>query len=50
MTNNVRFTFRIPNELLLKLKAEANEKGVSVNAQILQILWEWADHETNHRR
>lgn len=51
MTNNVRFTFRIPNELLLKLKAEANEKGVSVNAQILQILWEWSkEHEASRRR
>ena len=41
MTNNARFTFRIPNELLEMLKKEASKKGVSVNAQILQILWEW---------
>ncbi|PXX77385.1 Arc family DNA-binding protein [Dielma fastidiosa] len=36
-----RFTFRIPNELLNVLKHEAEKKGVSNNAIILQILWSW---------
>lgn len=38
-----RFTFRIPEQLLNQLKDRANFLGVSVNALILQILWEWAD-------
>ena len=36
-----RFTFRIPTELLNTLKNEAEKKGVSNNAFILQILWNW---------
>ena len=40
-----RFTFRIPKDLLARLKNEAVEKGVSVNALILQILWEWSDRQ-----
>ena len=38
-----RYTFRLPQELLSVLKKESNEIGVSVNALILQILWEWAE-------
>ncbi len=41
MTNNVRFTFRVPKELQSNIKKEAEKKGVSVNAQMLQILWDW---------
>lgn len=37
-----RFTFRIPKKLLDALKGEAEEVGVSVNALILNILWDWA--------
>lgn len=40
-----RFTFRLPTVLLNQLREEAEELGVSVNARILQILWEWADHK-----
>ena len=39
----VRFTFRLPNELFNKVKFEASKQGVSVNALILQILWDWVD-------
>lgn len=41
MTNDdrIRFTFRIPSKLMDSLKQEAEEKGVSLNAFILQILW-----------
>lgn len=38
-----RFTFRIPEELLNSLKYESERIGVSVNALILQILWEWVE-------
>ena len=41
MTNKserIRFTFRIPDELLSLLKKEADKTGVSVNAQILHII------------
>ena len=37
----VRFTFRLPKELFDNLKNEAKKKGTSVNALILQILWDW---------
>ena len=36
-----RFTFRIPERLMKSLKEEAGKIGVSLNALILQILWEW---------
>lgn len=39
----IRFTFRMPEELLSKLKDESERFGVSVNALILQILWEWVE-------
>ena len=38
-----RFTLRIPSELFKLLQEEAKRTGVSINALILQILWE----ETN---
>ena len=38
-----RFTFRIPSKLIDLLRKEAVEKGVSLNALILQILWEWVE-------
>lgn len=41
-----RFTFRIPDPLLQKLKQESNEFGVSINALILQILWSWIKENT----
>lgn len=46
MTNKderARFTFRIPQKTFDLLKVEAEKRGVSVNALILQILWEWAN-------
>ena len=49
MTNKkderVRFTFRLPQELMEKIKQAANKQGISLNAQILQILWEWKKKE-----
>lgn len=49
MTNNARFTFRLPVELLNLIKAEADKKGVSVNAQILHILWEYLEKQENKK-
>lgn len=40
-----RFTFRIPSKLLKMLRREAQDKGVSLNALILQILWDWTDNQ-----
>ncbi len=37
-----RFTFRLPSELMMKLRDESRKSGTSVNAFILKILWEWA--------
>lgn len=45
MTNNARFTFRLPVELLNLIKTEADKKGVSVNSQILHILWEYLEKQ-----
>lgn len=36
-----RFTLRIPSALMLELKQTSANTGVSVNALILQILWDW---------
>lgn len=41
--NRVRFTFRMPDTLFEELKRRAEKVGVSTNALILQILWDWAD-------
>ena len=35
------FTFRTPKPLLKIIKDYSSKKGVSANATILQILWEW---------
>ena len=43
--NRIRFTFRIPTSMFEALKAEAEKRGVSINALILQILWEWAEEK-----
>lgn len=40
-----RFTFRIPTTLMKLLREEAKNKGVSLNALILQILWDWVKEE-----
>ncbi len=37
----VRFTFRVPDKLAEKLRKESERLGVTVNALILQILWDW---------
>lgn len=43
--NRARFTFRVPDRLYELLKEEAAAKGVSLNALILQILWDWAERQ-----
>ena len=44
MTNDkVRFTLRVNEELYNALKAECKRTGVSLNALIVQILWEWLE-------
>lgn len=34
---------RMPEKLKEMLKQEAEEKGISLNAQMLSILWQWAE-------
>lgn len=36
---------RMPETLKAILKKEAEKKGISLNAQILQILWDWKKDE-----
>lgn len=52
MTNGdtVRFTFRLPKELMQQLKDTAYSKGCSVNAFILQILWDWVDRNKERKK
>lgn len=38
-----RYTFRLPNELYEELEEQATKQGISVNALILRILWEWEE-------
>jgi len=40
-----RYTFRLPNTLLEKIKHQAYITGVSSNALILQILWDWIEQD-----
>ncbi len=42
MTNNAeRFTLRITKELKCQLEARRKQIGVSLNALVIQILWDW---------
>lgn len=45
MTNDarIRYTLRLPDELMKKIQAETAINGTSKNAFILQILWQWAE-------
>ena len=38
-----RYTFRLPKELYQKLKQEAKKQGISINALMLNILWDWEE-------
>ena len=42
-----RFTFRLPDSLMSRLKDEAQSKGVSINALILNILWAWLEKNSD---
>ena len=46
----VRFTFRVPEGVLEKIREEANRKGFSINSFILQILWEWVMTQKEERK
>lgn len=43
--DRARFTFRLPSDLFEKVKQIACNQGVSKNALILQILWEWIEKQ-----
>ena len=45
----VRFTLRLPNNLIECLRKEANKQGVSINALILNILWEWVEKNSKNK-
>lgn len=47
--DRARFTFRMPEKLLTQIKTESEALGVSVNALILQILWEWVKKNTDQK-
>ena len=43
----VRFTFRLPNHLFQQIKSQSDNLGVSINALMLQILWDWVGNQEN---
>lgn len=43
--DRMRFTLRLPAELLNLLQLEAGKVGVATNALILQILWEYVENK-----
>ncbi len=40
-----RFTLRLPATLFMQLQVDGEKLGVSTNALILQILWNWMDRK-----
>lgn len=40
-----RYTFRMPEELYQIAKTKADRLGISMNALLLDILWEWKKNE-----
>lgn len=46
-TKRVRTGLRIPIELNTELILLAEKNGISKNALILQILWEWVEKNNN---
>ena len=40
-----RYTFRLPKGLYLKLEQEAKKQGISINALMLKILWDWSERK-----
>lgn len=37
-----KILIRVPEQLKAKILKETNQMGISMNALILQILWDWA--------
>ncbi len=45
MTEKSRIGLRIPKDILDQFKMIAQNRGISVNALIINILWEWLKKE-----
>ena len=45
--NRERFTLRMPTQLYEAIGKQATETGVSLNALILHILWDWVKQNEN---
>ena len=43
-------TTRPPEELHKQLKYSANKKGLTLNALVIQILWEWIEREKGREK
>lgn len=39
----VRFTLRLTSELKDRLEGSGKRMGISLNALVVQILWDWAE-------
>lgn len=49
MNDKIRFTFRVPEEMLKKLKAIADSKYISCNSLIINILDDYLQQEALKR-
>lgn len=38
--DKVRFTYRMTSKMFKKISAEAEEKGITINAEITNVLWQ----------
>lgn len=50
MSERARVGLRIPSELNAWLASEAGKQGISKNALILKILWEWSERKAGINR
>lgn len=41
-----RFTLRLTKELKAKLEESRHHMGISLNALVVQILWDWAERQS----
>nr|DAU88536.1 MAG TPA: antitoxin [Caudoviricetes sp.] len=49
-SERMRFTLRLPENLLTRLGKASNELGVSINSLIIQILWDYVKEVNTYER
>lgn len=46
-SDSARFTLRLTGELKRRLEKTGRDMGISLNALVVQILWDWAKNNLN---